>query len=253
MSKIQKIILSILSLAFIVLVSQIAKAERTSDKETIIFDQGFEYKIESDGETIGEILNNGGIEIQENDIVFPSLDYKLEGDRYPVKIIIDRAIPVLLIFYDKAEKIFTQKDKVVEVLKAEGINLKDNDLINYNLNTEIFPNIEIKIWQKPRPERRGSPQRAAKPIKFVKTGEIQTGLATWYSYIPGNFCASTTYRKGTKLLVTNLKNGKKVIVTVNDYGPFNGPIIDLERNAFLKLSPLFKGVIRVRVEKIKVL
>jgi len=249
MSKIQKIILSILSLAFIVLASQIVKAERTSDKETIIFDQGLEYKIESDGETIGEILNNGGIEIQENDIVFPSLNYKLEGDRYPVKIIIDRAIPVLLIFYGKTEKIFTQKDKVVEVLEAEGINLKDNDLINYNLNTEIFPNIEIKIWQKPKPK----PKSIPRPIKFVKTGEIQTGLATWYSYIPGNFCASTTYRKGTKLLVTNLKNGKKVIVTVNDYGPFNGPIIDLERNAFLKLSPLLKGVIRVKVEKIKVL
>jgi len=249
MSKIQKIILSILSLAFIVLVSQIAKAERTSDKETIIFDQGFEYKIESDGETIGEILNNGGIEIQENDIVFPSLDYKLEGDRYPVKIIIDRAIPVLLIFYDKAEKIFTQKEKVVEVLEAEGINLKDNDLINYNLNTEIFPNIEIKIWQKPKPK----PKSIPRPIEFVKTGETQKGIATWYSYIPGNFCASTTYKKGTKLLVTNLKNGKKVIVTVNDYGPFNGPIIDLERNAFLKLAPLFKGVIKVKVEKIKVL
>jgi len=256
MSKIQKSVLGVILLASIGSISQdipfkifSASAQNIQlNKEVIIFDQGLEYKIQSKGETIKKVLTNANIKIHKNDIIFPSLDYKIDEDQYPIKIIIERAVPVSLDIYGKTKKIFTRQEKVIEVLEEEGIDFKNDDLINYNFNEEIFPGIEIKIWKKPKPK----PKPAPKPIKIIKTGEIQTGIASWYSYIPGNFCASTTYRKGTKLLVTNLSNGKKVIVTVNDYGPFSGPIIDLEKNAFLKLAPLWKGVIRVKVEKVRV-
>ncbi len=42
---------------------------------------------------------------------------------------------------------------------------------------------------------------------------------------------------GTKLRVTNLRNGKHVLVTVNDRGPFvRGREIDLSRKAFMYLA-----------------
>lgn len=250
MSKIRKFVLTILVAIFIFLSIPNIKADESSPdssfREVIIFDQGLEYKIESKGETIGEILINAKIQIQNNDIIFPSLTHRIDENQSPIKIIIDRAAPVSLNVYSKTKTIFTQQEKVGEFLKETRTELKSGDLINYNLDDEIFPGIEIKIWGKPKLK----PKPAPKSVKIMKTGQVQMGVASWYSYIPGNFAASTTYKKGTKLLVTNLANSKKVLVTVNDYGPFNGPVIDLERNAFLKLAPLWKGVIRVKVEKV---
>ena len=54
---------------------------------------------------------------------------------------------------------------------------------------------------------------------------------------------------GTRVKVTNLENGKSVIVVVNDrFKPFKGRIIDLSEAAFLKLAPLARGVIPVLIE-----
>ena len=71
------------------------------------------------------------------------------------------------------------------------------------------------------------------------------GLASWYGYESGPRTASgehfnpkklTAAHKhinfGTKVKVTNLKNKKSVVVTVNDRGPFvRGRIIDLSKAA----------------------
>ena len=51
--------------------------------------------------------------------------------------------------------------------------------------------------------------------------------------------------------VTNLENGKEIIVRVNDRGPFHeGRIIDLSYAAAIKLGYAEKGTARVRVEAI---
>jgi len=202
----------------------------------IIIDNGLEFQVKAQGQTVKEFLNNAGIQLQENDIVFPALDKDFQSG---TKIIIERATPVVLNLYGAGQKIFTQRELVKEVLEDQGIKLKVDDLINFQGNDKIFPGMEIKIWEKPKPQ-----------IKITPTGEEQIGLASWYSFIPGNFCASTTFKKGTKLRVTNLANGREVIVTVNDSGPFTNKIIDLEKTAFAKLAPLSKGVIKVRVEKV---
>ena len=49
--------------------------------------------------------------------------------------------------------------------------------------------------------------------------------------------------------VTNLSNGKSVIVRINDRGPFHGDrVIDLSKGAANKIG--FSGVANVRVEQI---
>ena len=54
---------------------------------------------------------------------------------------------------------------------------------------------------------------------------------------------------GTKVRVTNLRNGKEVVVRINDRGPFRrGRIIDLSRAAAAQLNMLDAGVVRVRIE-----
>lgn len=89
--------------------------------------------------------------------------------------------------------------------------------------------------------------------------------ATWYAdfmakqstasgepYLPNRFTvAHKTLPFGTKLLVTNLTNGKSVEVTVNDRGPYaRGIDLDLSRSAFETLASAGAGIITVEYQEI---
>ena len=53
---------------------------------------------------------------------------------------------------------------------------------------------------------------------------------------------------GSSVKVTNVANGKSVVVTVNDRGPFvRGRIIDLSRSAFSSIASLSSGLVEVRI------
>lgn len=57
---------------------------------------------------------------------------------------------------------------------------------------------------------------------------------------------------GTRVRVTNLRNGKQVTVRINDRGPFRrGRIIDLSRAAAKQIDMLDKGVVTVRIDALK--
>ncbi len=64
--------------------------------------------------------------------------------------------------------------------------------------------------------------------------------------------AHRTLPFGTKVKVTNRRNGKSVTVRINDRGPFvKGRVIDLSRAAFSRIgNPVF-GVIDVTVEPLR--
>lgn len=65
--------------------------------------------------------------------------------------------------------------------------------------------------------------------------------------------ASNSHKMGTKLRVTNIENGKSVIVKVNDTGGFKkyGRTLDLSRGAFAKLADLNQGTINIKIKVIK--
>ena len=92
---------------------------------------------------------------------------------------------------------------------------------------------------------------------------VETGLASYYGWsLQGRptadgsrydraafTCAHRSRPFGTRLLVTDLENGRSVVVTVNDRGPFEpGRVVDLSWAAARKLGMLRKGLARVRVE-----
>ncbi len=67
--------------------------------------------------------------------------------------------------------------------------------------------------------------------------------------------ASWDYPFGTRILVTNERNNRSVIVTITDRGPNKklykaGRKIDLSEGAFSKIANLREGVITVSVEKL---
>jgi rare lipoprotein A (peptidoglycan hydrolase) len=65
-----------------------------------------------------------------------------------------------------------------------------------------------------------------------------------------DFAATWKYRMGSRLAVTNIRNGKTVVVRVVDRGPAKrlGRVVDLSKSAFRKISSLREGVIKVKVE-----
>lgn len=87
-----------------------------------------------------------------------------------------------------------------------------------------------------------------------------SGKASWYSmgkrtasgaaYNPdGLSAAHRTLPFGTRLKVTNLRNGKTVRVVVNDRGPFvGGRVIDVSRGAARQLGMISSGTARVTVQ-----
>ncbi len=99
--------------------------------------------------------------------------------------------------------------------------------------------------------------------KLVPRGDVQTGVASWYG--PDFHGKSTSNKEiydmydmtaahqtlpfGTFVMVTNLDNGKAVIVRINDRGPFVGDrIIDLSYAAARLLDMVGPGTIPVRLE-----
>jgi hypothetical protein len=85
-------------------------------------------------------------------------------------------------------------------------------------------------------------------------GIMEVGVASWYKYKDCDCAASPDFKKGTKVKVTNLKNGKSIVLRINDWGPerdkFPDRVIDLDVTAFKKLANKRGGLIHVRVEKL---
>lgn len=101
------------------------------------------------------------------------------------------------------------------------------------------------------------------------TGAPMTGVASWYGWEtkgprtasgalwdPRKLTAATPSMPfGTRLRVTNLANGRSIIVLCNDRGPAKrfvgrGRIIDLSQAAFARIADLRAGLIDVKIERL---
>lgn len=106
------------------------------------------------------------------------------------------------------------------------------------------------------------PAIAASPATPAAAGpSTQCGGASWYAMTgrtaSGERASPTAMTAahrslpfGTRVRVTNLRNGRSVVVRVNDRGPFvAGRIIDVSKAAAARLGFVSTGTARVRVER----
>ena len=101
--------------------------------------------------------------------------------------------------------------------------------------------------------------------KYEKPALIkyQTGISSWYGewhrghktangeiFNPDKLSAAhRKLRLGTIVKVTNLKNGKTIVVRINDRGPYVGKrILDLSREASRRLDFENDGLTKVKIE-----
>jgi rare lipoprotein A len=114
----------------------------------------------------------------------------------------------------------------------------------------------------PTPQARSKPQVAQTESKSRKPQPYQVGVASWYGKaFHGRTTANgenfdmfeltAAHRKlplGTYVKVTNLRNGKWVVVRVNDRGPYVGErILDLSYAA-ARMLEINRGLAKVRLD-----
>ena len=101
----------------------------------------------------------------------------------------------------------------------------------------------------------------------VDSNKIYT--ASYYAYNTTRYTASgqkfnnygltaahKTLPFGTKVKVTNVNNGKSVVVVVNDRGPYKKSldfkyytrVLDLAKGAYLKISDISTGIVKIKYE-----
>lgn len=101
---------------------------------------------------------------------------------------------------------------------------------------------------------------------LLNAQSVQSGKASFYSkratgsrtangerlHHDSLTCAHRSYPFGTLLKVTNVINGKQVVVRVNDRGPYRkGRIIDLSWGAAKAIGMIAQGIAPVTVERLK--
>lgn len=86
--------------------------------------------------------------------------------------------------------------------------------------------------------KNGIERRMANGERFVDTNDT---------------CANNLFPLGTVLRITNLENGKSVVVKTTDRigKRFSKTRVDLSKGAFNKIANLESGLIKIRVERIK--
>ena len=118
----------------------------------------------------------------------------------------------------------------------------------------------VPVRPPPAPPPRPIATDSAMPSKLI---EVVQGAASWYG--PGFYGRTTAngerFRKGTltaahrtlpfgtKVRVTNLSNGRSVVVRINDRGPFRyHRVIDLAHGAASQLKMMQAGEVPVKLE-----
>jgi rare lipoprotein A len=118
------------------------------------------------------------------------------------------------------------------------------------------------ISRTPATDKKPIPKQA-QGVRKKHAKPYQVGTASWYgSYFDGKATASgepfnmydltaahPTLPLGTAVRVTNLRNGRTVVVRINDRGPVvPGRIIDLSYSAARTLDVKARGLQRVRLD-----
>ncbi len=122
--------------------------------------------------------------------------------------------------------------------------------------TDSVPSLDDRFLQKPQ-------FAPLAPGQQIASAGTQVGQASWYGpgfyggrtangevFRPGTYTAAHRWLPfGTRVRVTNLNNGLKAVVRINDRGPFTGGrIIDLAHGAASALGLTSSGIAQVRLE-----
>ncbi len=159
-----------------------------------------------------------------------------------------------------AKKVVTSKS-VAKAHKAKTIASEDKPVKAKKKVAQVQKTKKVAAVHKAK--KVASVQKSKKVAKASGGGSsFQSGMASWYG---GNFhgrktangetynmnaltAAHKTLPFGTRVRVTNTRNGDSVVVRINDRGPFvGGRVIDLSRAAAGQIGVTASGVAPVKL------
>jgi len=223
---------------------------RVLRKKTVrIGADGETRSVDTVARTVGEVLDEAGIGLREDDIVEPGLTTLLdrETDVSVIRVEIREETEEKPIPFETVEKEDDAMSWRKRVVKQKG----ENGVREYRYRVSYHDGEEVarkplgsEVTKEPTDEVvvRGT---------YVKTGKSHSGAASWYPHTGTMAAANPWLPIGSYVRVTNRANGRSVIVRINDRGPFApGRIIDLDKIAFAEIATLGAGVIDVKMEEI---
>lgn len=200
--------------------------------------------------TIAEdVIREAGIVLDEDDLVTPALEDAVPAGkiititRVEVKEEVkETKIPYTTKTVEDAE--LSWRKKIVTQKGESGLK-RTTYKVSYHNGKEVNRKmLATEVLREPATE-------VVTQGTFVKTGKAHRGAASWYAWTGTMAAANPWLPKGSYVKVTNVDNGKSVIVVINDRGPFvPGRIIDLDKVAFEKIASIGAGVINVKMEEI---
>ncbi len=218
-------------------------------KSISVFLDGENKSLFGFGETIADILRENNISLRPEDIVKPSRQ-AFAYNNIQIKII----------------RVEIKKETSEEKIAFKTITKEDAQLgwRNKKIKQQGVPGVRKITYQvayhdgKEVSRKKISSEIIKQPLPqiivqgtYIKFGKKHKGVASWYAHTGTMSAANPWLPLGSYVKVTNLDNGKSVIVRINDRGPFgNGRIIDLDKVAFAKIAPLGQGTVRVKMEEI---
>jgi uncharacterized protein YabE (DUF348 family) len=226
-------------------------ASPLEDGDTIVFREAVSIRLTVDGRTrdvitnaarVGEVLDSLGVVLGRRDRVTPRIGTEL-ADGMGVRVVrvgVRRATVEERIPFDvdvrSSDSMYRGQERIVRQGRP---GLRRNV---YRVRTEDGE-VAARRLVSTRVVRRPVTQVV---VRGTQPATYQVGEASWY-HRDGMVAAHPSLPFGTRVTVTNLANGRKVTVVINDRGPFGGRIIDLSDDAFAQLAHLGTGVIDVRL------
>ncbi len=210
---------------------------------------GESKKFRVQGATVAEVLAKAGVMIDPDDIVKPlpemavSSGLTITVTRVDIREeLIDKAIAFET--KENADDTLSWRKKVVTTKGEKGIKRLTYRVSSYDGKEVNRTLLKTEVVQ-------AAVTEIVTQGTYVKLGQSHTGGASWYAFTGKMAAANPWLPKGSFVKVTNLDNGKSVMVVINDRGPFvPGRIIDLDKVAFQKIASIGAGVINVKMEEI---
>lgn len=199
--------------------------------------------------TVGNALAEAGVSLDEDDLVEPEREAFAARDLLitVTRVVIEEQVVEKSVAFEKK----TNEDDTLSWRKTAITQKGEKGLARlvYRVSTHDGQEVNRKLL---RTERVKDPvPEIVTQGTSVKLGKSHTGGASWYAWTGTMAAANPWLPKGSFVKVTNLDNGKSVIVVINDRGPFvPGRIIDLDKVAFAQIASVGAGVINVKMEEI---
>lgn len=221
----------------------------TRAREAVVQADGGTQKIISQARTVGEMFAKENIALDEDDIVKPEREASLtEGLRISVtRVEIREEMKEIAIPFETKtteDDELSWRKKITTQKGVPGVK-QTTYRVSYHDGKEVNRKpLKTEVTKEPVTE-------TVTQGTFVKLGKKHEGGASWYAWTGTMAAANPWLPKGSYVKVTNLENGKSVIVVINDRGPFvPGRIIDLDKVAFAKIASIGAGVINVKMEEV---